>query len=57
MPSDKGKTGKPGNDTSYRNIGISTSKPELLQPGKSKGNKSPESVLGGKSSGKKSSSY
>ncbi len=39
MPSKEGRTGKPGNDTSYKSIDIATSNPGLLQPGS--GSRSP----------------
>ena len=43
MPSEKGRSGRPGSDTTYRNIGIRMPKPEILQPGKKKpGNMSPK---------------
>jgi hypothetical protein len=45
MPDSKGRTKKPGNDTSYKHIGIKAPKPDLLQPGKSRSNMSPASVV------------
>jgi hypothetical protein len=59
MPSKEGRTGKSGNDTSYKNIGIKAPKPDLLQPGKSRSNMSPSSVVkhGSGSKGKSGSKY
>jgi len=42
MPSKEGRTGKPGNNTAYKHIGIHTAKPSILQP--SKGEKHDMSV-------------
>jgi hypothetical protein len=50
-PTSEGRSGSPGNSTEYHPIGISTPRPELLQPGKVKANKSSREVLGGGSSG------
>jgi hypothetical protein len=56
MPSKEGRTGKSGNDTSYKNIGIKAPKPDLLQPGKSRSNMSPSSVVKHGSGSKKGGS-
>ena len=57
MPNSAGKSGKPGNDTAYRNIGIRTSNPGRLQPtGTKKANMSVSEVFSkkaDKSSGSK----
>lgn len=54
MPGEKGRTGKPGNDTTYRNIGIHTANPSAIQPGRKRGNLSIGEVFKHKSDGKKS---
>lgn len=45
MPTKEGRTGEPGNSTSYKRIEINMPHPELLQPGATRGNKSVGSVL------------
>jgi hypothetical protein len=56
MPDKRGRTGKSGNDTSYKHIGIKAPKPDLLQPGKSRSNMSPSSVVKHGSGSKKGGS-
>ena len=53
MPKEAGRTGKPGNNTVYRNIGIHTSNPSAIQPGRKRGNLSIGEVFKHKSDGKK----
>jgi hypothetical protein len=44
MPAKTGRTGLPGNQTSYKSIKITTAKPGLLQPGANRGS----GAVGGK---------
>jgi len=56
MPRPEGRSGEPGNTTTYKPIHIATAHPEKLQPGTVKRTPSPPSVLkGGKKSNKKAS--
>lgn len=50
-PQSEGRSGSPGNSTKYHPIEISTPRPELLQPGKARANKSSREVLGSVKSG------
>lgn len=46
MPKKEGRSGKPGNETSYKPIHINTPRPDLLKPGTVRSNLSVTHVLG-----------
>ena len=45
MPKESGRSGKPGNERAMRRIDIHTPRPDLLQPGASRPNKTYSAVV------------